>query len=64
MAPKIALCITGFLRTFYHRDVEQNIVDFALNLTSPDDIYAVVSSGKGDIVKGMEISPTTSMFLR
>ena len=64
MAPKIALCITGFLRTFYHHDVEQNIVDFALNLTSLDDIYAVVSSGKGDTVKGMETSPPTSMVLR
>jgi hypothetical protein len=64
MAPKIALCITGFLRTFYHREVEQNIMDFALNLTSPDDIYALVSSGKGDTLKGMESSPPTSTYLR
>ena len=64
MQLRLALCITGYLRTFHYQDVHQNILDFALNLTNNTDIFAVVSSGYGDSLKGMQNSPVTPLYVK
>jgi hypothetical protein len=61
---RVAICLVGFLRTFEHDFMKENFISFVSNVTTFEDVFAVVSRGMRDSTKGQKVSNGAPLHLR